>query len=261
MDIIRKHLAGLEKKEQKILNKKQGVIEGNLKPIVKRVESKVPEAVKKSLDKAFYKSFQIVFEKGTRYIEKLYNKNKIQVDHIVHDYVVNRKLDSRSIKDIDKRAQKSKLLNTSISALEGAGLGFLGMGLPDVPLLTAVILKSIYEISLSYGFHYDMAEEKVYILNLIKASLTRGELQEKYNHRVDVIGDKIDEHINFNFDLNREIVNTAKILSDSMLASKFIQGIPVVGMVGSITNYNIINKISRYSSIKYKKRYLNNKCR
>ncbi|HBV66820.1 MAG TPA: EcsC family protein, partial [Clostridiales bacterium] len=139
MDIIRKHLAGLEKKEQKILNKKQGVIEGNLKPIVKRVESKVPEAVKKSLDKAFYKSFQIVFEKGTRYIEKLYNKNKIQVDHIVHDYVINSKLDSRSIKDIDKRAQKSKLLNTSISVLEGAGVGFLGMGLPDVPLLTAVI--------------------------------------------------------------------------------------------------------------------------
>ncbi len=261
MDIIKKHLANLEKKEKKILNKKQGVIEGNLKPIVEKVESKVPEAVKKSLDKAFYKSFQVVFEKGTRYIEKLYNKNKIQVDHIVHDYVINRSLNSRSIKNIDKHAQKSKLMNTSISVLEGAGLGFLGMGIPDIPLLTAVILKSIYEISLSYGFHYETEEERVYILNLIKASLTRGEIQKKYNHRVDVIGDKIDEHINFNFDLDREIVNAAKILSDSMLTSKFIQGIPVVGIVGSITNYNIINKISRYSSIKYKKRYLNGKCR
>lgn len=259
MDIIKKHLNKLEKKEQKILNKKQNIIEEKLEPIVDKVESKVPETLKKSLNKAFYKSFQMVFEKGTKYIEKLYNKNKIQVNHNINDFKIDRNANNKLIKRLDKHAQRSNFLNTSISTLEGAGLGFLGMGLPDIPLFTSMILKTIYEISLSYGFLYEIDEEKVYVLNLINAALTNGETQRKYNHKVELLGNKLDEHILFKYDLNKEIINTSKILSDSMLTSKFIQGIPIVGVVGSIANYNIINKISKYSTIKYKKRYLNNK--
>lgn len=259
MDIIKKHLNKLDKKEQKILNKKQGIIEKKLEPLVDKVESKVPKALKNSLDTAFRMAFQIIFEKGTKYIEMLYNKNQIQFDHNINDYVLGSNVNSRVIKRIDEHAQKSTLLNTSISAIEGAGLGLLGLGLPDIPLFTAMILKTIYEISLSYGFLYEIYEEKVYILNLINAALTKGDTQRKYNHRVELLADKIDGHIHFNYDIDKEIAGTSKILSDSMLASKFIQGIPVVGVVGSIANYNIINKISRYSKIKYKKRYLNNK--
>lgn len=256
MDIIKKHLTKLEKKEQKLLNKKQGIIEEKLEPIVDKVESKVPETLKNSLNKAFYKAFQIVFEKGTKYIEKLYNKNKIQFNHDVNNYRVERNLSNKSLKKIDKHAQRSNLLNTSISTLEGAGLGFLGMGLPDIPLFTAMVLKTIYEIALSYGFLYELEEEKIYVLNLINAALTTDETQRKYNHKVELLGGKIDSHVQFNYDLNKEIANTSRILSDTMLASKFVQGIPVVGAVGSIANYKTINKISRYSSIKYKKRYL-----
>ncbi|MGD9568293.1 MAG: EcsC family protein [Sedimentibacter sp.] len=259
MDIIKKHLNKLEKKEQKILNKKQNIIEEKLEPIVNKVESKVPESLKNSLDKAFFKAFEIIFQNGTKYIEKLYNKNKIQINHNVNEYKVNRNLNTWTLNKIDKHAKKSNLLNTSISTIEGAGMGLLGMGLPDIPLFTAMILKTIYEISLSYGFLYELEEEKVYILNLINAALTKDEAQRKYNHKVDLLGDKIDNHIQFNYDLNKEIINTSKVLSDSMLTSKFVQGIPVVGVVGSIANYKIINKISRYSTIKYKKRYLSNK--
>lgn len=259
MDIIKKHLNKLEKREQKILNKKQGIIEEKLEPFVDKVESKVPDGLKKSLNKAFFKAFQIVFEKGTKYIEKSYNKNKIQFNHNVNNYRLDRNLNNKSLKKVDEHAQRSKLLNTSISTLEGAGLGFLGMGLPDIPLFTAMILKTIYEISLNYGFLYELEEEKVYVLNLINAALTQDDIQRKYNHRVDLLGIKIDNHEQFNYDLNKEIANTSRILSDAMLTSKFVQGIPVVGVVGSIANYKTINKISRYSSIKYKKRYLNNK--
>jgi hypothetical protein len=258
MDVIKKYLNKLEKKEQKILYKNQSFIDEKLEPVVNKVESMVPKGVKDTLDKAFYKAFQITFEKGTRYIEKLFNKNKVQFDHIVNYYGLKTKKDNRSIKRIDRHVQKSKLFNTSISTLEGAGLGLLGMGLPDIPLFTAMILKTIYEISLSYGFLYEMDVEKVYVLNLINAALTKDETRRKYNKRVDIIGDKIDSHLLFKYDLNKEIANTSKILADSMLTSKFVQGIPVVGVVGSIANYRIINKIGQYSTIKYKKRYLKN---
>lgn len=259
MDIIKRHLNKLEKKEQKILNKKQNIFEEKIEPIVDKVESKVPESLRSSLDKAFYKSFQIIFENGTKYIEKLFNKNKIQFNHNVNDSFLNINVNKKSLKRIDKHAQRSRLLNTSISTIEGAGLGLLGMGLPDIPLFTAMILKTIYEISLSYGFLYEIEEEKVYVLNLINATLTSDETKRKYNHRVDIIGDKIDNHIQFEYDLNKEIIRTSKILSNAMLTSKFVQGIPVIGVVGSLVNYKIISKISDYSSVKYKKRYLNNK--
>lgn len=259
MDIIKKHLNNLDKKEHKILNKKQGIIEGKLEHLVDKVESKVPKTLKGTLDTAFYKSFKIIFDNGTKYIEKLYNKNKIQLNHNVNDYHVSNRPDRKTIKNIDKHAQKSTILNTSISTIEGAGLGLLGIGMPDIPLFTAMILKTIYEISLSYGFLYEIEEEKVYVLNIIKGALTSGETQLKYNLKVDKLSDKVDNHINIAYDLDREITNTARILSDAMLTSKFIQGIPVVGVLGSITNYKIINKISNYASVKYKKRYLNNK--
>ena len=35
---------------------------------------------------------------------------------------------------------------------------------------------------------------------------------------------------------------TAGILSDAMVTAKFIQGIPIIGAVGSIANYGIIKK-------------------
>lgn len=257
---INKQLINLMKKEQKILNKKEnGIIKGKLSPIFNKIESKVPEKLKSTLDSTFYKGFQLVFEKGTKYIEKMYDKEKIQLNHNENNCSIENDSSNKNIKVMDRHAKKTNFINTSISTFEGAGLGFLGMGLPDIPLFIAMILKTIYEIALSYGFKYESDNEKNYILNLVCASLTNGEVQEKYNNKVDEIAYKLNNNININFDLDEQIKGTSNILSDSLLTSKFIQGIPLVGVVGSITNYNVINKISKYSTIKYKKRYLNNK--
>ncbi len=257
-DIIKKHLTKLNKKEEKMLNNKKGLIDEKLEPLVNKVESFVPEGLKDTLDKAFYSAFKLVFEKGTKVIEKSYNKKRIQSNHNFHDFSFRKIKNRRTLKKIDKPSQRSNFINTSISTIEGAGLGFLGMGLPDIPLFTAMILKTIYEISLSYGYLYELDDERLYILNIINAALTTDETQKKYNSRVDAISHNIDNNLSMDYDMDKEIIRTSKILSDSMLTSKFVQGIPVVGAVGSIANYKIINKISKYASIKYKKRYLRN---
>lgn len=57
----------------------------------------------------------------------------------------------------------------------GIGLGVLGIGLPDIPLFTGMVLKSIYETAISYGFPYDTEEEQCYILKLISTALSRGD--------------------------------------------------------------------------------------
>ena len=42
-------------------------------------------------------------------------------------------------------------------------MGVLGIGLPDIPVFTGMILKNIYETALQYGYSYESREEKYFI--------------------------------------------------------------------------------------------------
>lgn len=255
--ILNRQLKKLDKQEEKILNKKESnIIKEKLNPITEKVESVIPEKLKLTLDNAFYNGFKLVLNKGSKYIEKMYDKEKIQLEYDINNYSVQRNLNRKSLKILDKQSKKSNLLNMTISTVEGGGLGILGIGLPDIPLFIAVILKTIYEIALSYGFNYDSEEERAYILNLIRVALTKGELQSEYNRELDELSHKIDCSLSMYYSLDEEIRKASDSLSQGMLTAKFIQGIPLVGAIGGITNYNVINKVSKFASLKYKKRYL-----
>lgn len=259
-NLLNKQLLKIEKEEQKILNKKPNkLVQEKLIPLKNKIESKIPQKVKNTMDIAFYKGFQVVFEKGTKYIEKTYNKEDINIQHDVNNYYIDRHTSKKSIRTMDKNPNKSILINKSIATLEGVGLGLVGLGLPDIPLLISVILKTIYEISLSYGFDYESNNEKIYILNLISAAVTTGEVQGIYNTKVDELACNMKINGIVNENLDEEMKETSHNLFEVMVISKFIQGIAIIGVVGSITNYKVVNKIGKYASLKYKKRYLNTK--
>ncbi|MDI9216563.1 EcsC family protein [Clostridium tertium] len=258
--IINRELNKLNKKENKLLNKRENkFIKNKVAPISDKIEEKIPQKLKDTLESAFYNGFKLVLEKGSKYIEKLYNKEKIQLEHDVNNYSLDKKVTRKSIKIMDSQGKKSKIINSTISTIEGAGLGVLGIGLPDIPLFIAMILKTVYEIAISYGFNYESEEEKIYILNLINVALTNSKEKVLYNEKLNEVEYKIDSNIVINKDINLEIKSTSQVLSESLLMAKFIQGLPIVGVLGSITNYQVINKVSKYARIRYKKRYLNKK--
>lgn len=260
--IINRELTKLNKKENKLLNKKENkFIKSKVEPISDKIEEKIPQKLKDTLENAFYNGFKLVLEKGSKYIEKLYDKDKIQLEHDVNNYSLDKKVTRKSINLMDSQGKKSKLINSTISTIEGAGLGALGIGLPDIPLFIAMILKTIYEITLSYGFDYESEAEKIYILNLINVALTNGEEKIICNEELNEIEHKIDSDMEISKDLNLELRNTSQVLSENLLMSKFIQGLPIIGVLGSITNYKVINKVSKYARIRYKRRYLNKKIR
>jgi EcsC protein family len=260
--IINRELTKLNKKENKLLNKKENkFIKSKVEPISDKIEEKIPQKLKDTLENAFYNGFKLVLEKGSKYIEKLYDKDKIQLEHDVNNYSLDKKVTRKSINLMDSQGKKSKLINSTISTIEGAGLGALGIGLPDIPLFIAMILKTIYEITLSYGFDYESEAEKIYILNLINVALTNGEEKIICNEELNEIEHKIDSDMKISKDLNLELRNTSQVLSENLLMAKFIQGLPIIGVLGSITNYKVINKVSKYARIRYKRRYLNKKIR
>lgn len=247
----------LNKKEERILNKKDNrFIKSKINPVMDKVQDKIPEKLRATLETAFLKGFELVFEKGNIVIEKTYNKDRLMSDHVVNDYILEKKLNRRNMNTLDKYARNSNRFNTSLSLVEGSVLGFFGIGLPDIPLFIGVIMKTINEIALNYGFDYKNDNEKAFILKIISAAMSEGEDKIRINDEISILGEAIDKNLEINIDLDSLIKETAKILSDALLVGKFIQGIPFVGIVGGTINYTIIKKIAKYGQVKYKKRYL-----
>lgn len=249
-----KQLKAIDKKEKRILKRRK-------KPLTEKIQDKIPEKLKDTLELAFYKSFKLVFEKGHIYIEKTYNKDKLQLEYDLNNYALEKKIGKKQIKRFDRQINKINRANSIISVIEGGALGALGIGLPDIPLFISLIMKNIYEIALSFGYSYDKREEKAYILLLICAAMEEGKRQLKFNEQVDNLGKKIDKKEANEVDLEELIRTTANILAEAMLTAKFIQGMPVVGLVGGVVNYRLIRKIGKYAKLKYKKRYLYKKAR
>lgn len=252
----------LDKREQRILNKKENkIIKSKVTPIMNQIQGKIPEKLRLTLEIAFSKSFQLVFEKGDIYIEKTYKKDRIKLEYDLNNYAVDKKLCKKYIDRIDKQADSAKMINTSFTVLEGGVLGFFGIGLPDIPLFIALIMRTIHEVALSYGYDYKSEEEKGYMLLMICGAMSQGEKQKKFNEQINRLGNRIDQQMKIEIDLKELMRDTTEVLAEAMLVGKFVQGIPVVGAVGGLVNYTIIKKIGRYTAIKYKKRYLLKKVR
>lgn len=259
-NILEQQMKRLEQQEQKLLNQPENpLMKSTISPVVDKIQSKIPPKLKSTINTAFYKGFQLVFEKGNTIIEKTYNKEKIELDFDVNNYAVDRKANKRHMSRLDKQSVQSKFINTSFSALEGGALGILGIGLPDIPLFLSVVLKTLYEVALSYGFGYETKEEKTYLLLLICGAISKGDQQKSYDRKIEELGAEIDKNIVPSLTLDEQMKETSDLLSDVLLTAKFVQGIPIVGAVGGLVNYTILNKIGNYARIKYKKRYLKRK--
>ena len=77
-----------------------------------------------------------------------------------------------------------------------------------------------------------------------------------YSNEVDRIGYNIDNNFHDKVDMNKMIEVTSRNLSENIILSKVIQGVPIIGVYGGISNYILIRDISKIASIKYKKRLL-----
>ena len=217
---------------------------------------KVPKKVYDNLEKAFCKAFEIIFEKGTGIIEKTYSREAIQEDHEIQAFAFQIKADRKSLKKLRREAKTVNMRNMAITSAEGLGLGALGIGLPDIVIFVGVLLKGLYEVALHYGFDYDSEEERYFILKTMETAMQKGDNWEKCNQEVDRFikeGRKEGEKPK---SMGSQAADTAKAFAVDMVLLKFIQGLPVVGMVGGAGNPVYYNKVMKYAELKYRKRYL-----
>lgn len=239
------------KKETKYLEKQLDKKESFFN---QKLEEKVPEKLQETLDTAFAKAFHLIFEKGTGVIEKTYRKEEIEKKYKINEFTNEVKQDKKSLRAFSKNAKGSGTKNLVMSGAAGIGMGILGVGIPDIPVFTAMILKSIYEIAMNYGYSYETEEEQHFILLLIQGAVSHGE-------EMLVIDKKINQYISSSIWVKEEtkeemIQNTAAYLSKELLYMKFLQGIPVVGAVGGAYDVVYLKQITEYANLKYERRFL-----
>lgn len=254
----RQRMSPLEKEMHKLQGQEAGFrdkwVEKKKPEWTRKIESKIPDKLQTTLDKAFAKAFSVSFQKGTGVIEKTYHKEELQNTYLVNKYEADLRNDYKSLRKFSKSAGNTELLNTLISGVSGIGLGVLGIGLPDILLFTGFMLKGIYEIALKYGFTYDTEEEKKFILLIIKGAVSdKDEFQNvdgQINYYMKNLSFKQD------IEMNEAINQAAGVLSRELLYMKFLQGIPIVGVIGGAYDVIYTKRILEYAKIKYRRRFI-----
>ena len=251
---LNKEFAILQRQEDKLM---AAAMKAKAPGWKKTLEDKVPEKVYTGLHSAFGKGFSLVFQHGRKLIEKTYKKDEMAAAHAARDQgfqIIGRR---KEMKQMHKSARRSSHLNVAMTTVEGIGLGALGVGMPDIVLFLATLLRGIYETAIHYGFQYESRFEQMLILKMMAASLASG---EDWFHRNKEVNDwilagprEITEE-----EFLAQIQETASVFAVDMLLLKFIQGLPVVGIIGGAANPVYYNRVIRFVQLKYRRRYLLN---
>lgn len=236
---------------------------------VRLIAKKVPSSLQKTLEIAFNKAFVTVFDNGMGIIEKTYRKDKqIQLYKSNQHRLERDGFQGKSMRRFEKQAKKTISKNLVISSVEGIGFGLVGFGIPDIPIFVSVLLKSIYEIAISYGYSYSTDKEKLFILKVIDTALKSGDilrqqdeelnrLIERY-HKEERMPEKYGETDPFVTELQivRQIDYSAGALSRNLLYGKFVQGTTFVGVIGGTADITCLKRVTDYALLKYKRRFL-----
>lgn len=219
-----------------------------------KLAEKIPPGLQNTLDTAFFKAFHLIFEKGTGVIEKTYRRDQLEQTYQVNQYAHHLRQDRKTLKTFSKGARSTGTKGVLLSGAFGVGMGLLGVGLPDIPLFTGMLLRTVYEIALGYGYSYDTEEEQYFILLLIRGAVSHGSTLEEINAQVNryIWSQALPE----DYDRDAQIKKTADALSKELLYMKFLQGIPLVGAIGGVCNMVSMRQITEYANLKYQRRFL-----
>ena len=218
------------------------------------LEDKVPAKLEATLDAAFSKAFHFIFAKGSSIISKTFSTDKL-IEEFETDTANLEEIGGRKqMRKFSRRAAATGTAHTLVSTLTGIALGFTGGMIPGIIVFIALLLRNIYQISMKYGYSFDTEEEQKFILAVISAAVQDGDDMLRANKEVNRL---IREGLSSDSSTVDERINEAAVaLSHAVLLMKFLQKIPVVGMIGGASDFVFMERISDYAVLKYQRRFL-----
>lgn len=219
------------------------------------LEEKVPPQVCQALEKAFFQAFHLIFEKGTGLVERSCDRERLRDESQIRRFAFQVRGDRRSLRQIRRGAGTANRANLLLTTAEGVALGALGIGLPDVVLFLGVLLRGIYQTALLYGVDYQSPRERYFLLLLMETALKRGEDWSAGNRALEPFLDGAPREVEPE-DLRAQTRRTADAFAGELLVMKFLQGLPLVGVMGGLGNPLYYHRVLRYAQIKYAQRAL-----
>lgn len=239
------------RQEQKFLSRYARVPE--MRP-GQMLEDRAPQKLMETIHTAFVKAFGVVFDKGDPIIAKAGKQELRQETFQLNQFAAELREDKQSLRAFVKEADRAGRGNVLLSGAAGIGMGLFGVALPDVPLFTAMLLKCVYETGESFGFRHESEAERLYVLRIIETALCWGEELRRRNAELDAYAQT--ETWPTGHGLEQQMQATARRLSQTVVGSKFLQNIPIVGAVGGAEDALCMERVRRYAAIKYRKRFL-----
>ena len=223
-------------------------------PLDQKVSELAPEKLIETLRAAFEKAVAVVFDKGSGVVIRENRRAERQRTYQINAYAAHLQETRRSLRAFSKAADRAGRGSVLLGGAAGIGMGLLGMTLPDVPLVTVLLLKCVYETAESFGFSCKEETERIYALRLIETALSEGAVLRENNQVLEHFAQTGIWHDLITVDL--QIKATARRLAESMLYGKALQNIPLAGAVGGAGDFLCLRRVRRYASIKYQKRFL-----
>ena len=219
----------------------------------RQLEQRIPEGLRETLQKAFASAFGVVFRHGVGAIEHSYRRREVDARREEAELELLLHGDRAALRRFARQAEAEARKNTGISAVKGVGLGLLGIGLPDIPLFVAMLLRGIYKVARSYGYPVEGETERRFILLLLLAALSSGEEFAGRNAVLDrfLDGGPLPEQ-----ESRTLMAEAADALAGELLCIKFLQGLPLVGAVGGLWDSAVQQRTLRYAVLKYNRRFL-----
>lgn len=217
-----------------------------------QVREKIPDQALETLEAAFAKSFSLIFQKGSSWIEKI---SHIEDQKILGAYLNQEfceKEDKKTWKRYEKVANASTRKHLALTQVKSSVLGLLGIGIPDIPIYIATLLSSIYQVGVLYGFDIKKERERQYVLLLICAICDEMEERAEWMHKLEIF----ERYHSSELSLEYLIQRAAHALSYSELQAKFLQGIPIVGVAGAFMSSSLQAKIVAFAKKSYQRRRL-----
>ena len=116
-----KEMAAILKKERRFLQSRKDRKESFVN---QKLEQFVPKKLQSGIDSAFAKAFGLIFEKGTKVIEKTYNRKNLEIDFYEKQYMNAVLENKRTLRAFSKKAKASGVGRRRQCAIPYLRVGF-----------------------------------------------------------------------------------------------------------------------------------------
>ena len=135
-------------------------------------------------------------------------------------------------------------------------MGVLGIGLPDVPIFLAAVFKTLFEISLRFGYPYNTRQEQLYQMLVICAAVGEPADRRRAATDLNLLARELQIGAGVSFSWEETKRRAAKALCSAALTGKVVQGVPIVGVYGGFRNGVLLRQIGSMAAVKYQQRLL-----